>query len=463
MSVDPKPDWSKSQDVDWSRFNRSIPTWFTDAKLGIFIHWGAYSVPAFGEPIGELGTIDFKTWFKHNPYAEWYFNTIRIEGSPASAYHAEKFNNAPYDDFLDQWRAENFDAEKWAQLFSYAGAQYVVPTSKHHDGIALWDAPGTGNRNTVKRGPKKDLIGAIAAAVKKTGMHFGVYYSGGLDWGISDLPPQTTEEEVRTWRPNDPAYAMYAYQHFKDLIDKYEPEILFNDIEWPESGKREGSYSLIELFDYFYKKIPNGVVNDRWGDHRSGGQTVHSDYRTSEYKSSLDVEDSPAWENCRGIGYSFGYNAVETKEHYIEVPALLRHFIDIVSRGGNFLLNVGPTASGEIPEIQEKVLRGLGDWMKVNSEAIYGTRPIKGLTSSDTSWVRWTSKGNRIFAHIDAIGPVNLLDPNNLLALGEKQAGSAKILGAGKISIIKNGDVLTFEIPNSNVVGPTVIEFTKAT
>ena len=141
----------------------------------------------------------------------------------------------------------------------------------------------------------------------------------------------------------------------------------------------------------------------------------------------------------------------------------MRHFIDIVSRGGNFLLNVGPTASGEIPEIQEKVLRGLGDWMKVNSEAIYGTRPIKGLTSSDTSWVRWTSKGNRIFAHIDAIGPVNLLDPNNLLALGEKQAGSAKILGAGKISIIKNGDVLTFEIPNSNVFGPTVIEFTKAT
>jgi len=408
-----------------------------------------------------LGTIDFKTWFKHNPYAEWYFNTIRIEGSPASKYHTEKFNDAPYDEFLDQWQAENFDPDKWVQLFSHAGAQYVVPTSKHHDGIALWDAPGTGDRNTVKRGPKKDLIGAIAEAVKKSGMHFGVYYSGGLDWSISNLPPQTTEGEVRTWRPNDPAYAMYAYQHFKDLIDKYEPEILFNDIEWPESGKREGSYSLVELFEYFYKKIPHGVVNDRWGDHRSGGQSVHSDYRTSEYKASLGAEEFPAWENCRGIGYSFGYNAVETQEHYIEVPELLRHFVDIVSRGGNFLLNVGPTASGEIPEIQEKVLRGLGDWMKINSEAIYATRPAKEMPSSDTPWVRWTSKDNRLFAHIDAVGAINLKDPNNLITREKEISNSAKILGAGKIPVIIDGESLSLEIPKSNLVGPTVIEFIR--
>jgi hypothetical protein len=99
--------------------------------------------------------------------------------------------------------------------------------------------------------------------------------------------------------------------------------------------------------------------------------------------------------------------------------------------------------------------------MKINSDAIYATRPVKEMPSSETPWVRWTSKGNKIFAHIDEVGTVNLLDPNNLLALSEKQAGSAKILGAGEISIIKNGDVLTFKIPNSNVVGPTVIEFTR--
>lgn len=461
MSIDPKPDWSKSKPVDWSRFDRPIPAWFTDAKLGIFIHWGAYSVPAFGEPIGELGTIDFKTWFKHNPYAEWYFNTIRIEGSAAATYHAEKFNNAPYDDFLDQWKAENFDADKWAQLFLFAGAQYVVPTSKHHDGIALWDAPGTGSRNTVKRGPKKDLIGAIAAAVKKSGMHFGIYYSGGLDWSITNLPPLTIEDEIRVLRPNDPAYAMYAYQHFRDLIDKYEPEILFNDIEWPESGKREGSFSLVELFEYYYHKIPTGVVNDRWGNNRSVGQIVRSDYRTSEYKSGLESEDSSAWENCRGIGYSFGYNAVETEEHYLKVPELLRHFIDVVSRGGNFLLNVGPTASGEIPEIQEKVLRGLGNWMQVNSEGIYGTRPIKELASSDEPWVRWTSKGKKIFALIDEVGNIKLKDPKNLLMADKNSSLSAKILGAGEISAIKDGELITLEIPTSKIIGPTVVQFSK--
>ena len=340
MSMDPKPDWSKSQDVDWSRFNRPIPTWFTDAKLGIFIHWGAYSVPAFGEPIGELGTIDFKTWFKHNPYAEWYFNTIRIEGSPASTYHAEKFNNAPYDDFLDQWRAENFDAEKWAQLFSYAGAQYVVPTSKHHDGIALWDAPGTGNRNTVKRGPKKDLIGAIAAAVKKTGMHFGVYYSGGLDWEVTKTLPAISDNNQGVegmQRPVDAAYSMYAYKHVIDLIDRYKPDVLWNDIHWPDFSKREGEYSLAALFDYYYKEVPHGVVNDRWG------KETHFDYETSEYQFMADSENAPAWENCRGIGLSFGYNQVESEQHSLNTESALRHFLDIVSRGGNFLLNVGPT------------------------------------------------------------------------------------------------------------------------
>ena len=125
------------------------------------------------------------------------------------------------------------------------------------------------------------------------------------------------------------------------------------------------------------------------------------------------------------------------------------------------MLNVGPTASGEIPEIQEKVLRGLGDWMKINSEAIYATRPAKEMASSDTPWVRWTSKDNRLFAHIDAVGAVNLKDPNNLIAREKEISNSAKILGAGKIPIIKDGESLSLEIPKSNLVGPTVIEFIR--
>src|SRR4051794_23111683 len=150
--------------VVWDRFARPVPEWFTAAKLGIFVHWGAYSVPAWAEPTGEFGTMDGPTWFRHNPYAEWYASTIRLEGSPAREHHREVFGTAPYDAFLDDWHAEAFDPDDLVRLFARAGAKYVVPTSKHHDGIALWDAPGTATRNTVHRGPRRDLVQAFAEA-----------------------------------------------------------------------------------------------------------------------------------------------------------------------------------------------------------------------------------------------------------------------------------------------------------
>ena len=169
---------------DWAQLQRPLPTWFKNAPFGIFVHWGAYSVPAWAEPIGELGTVEDDTeWFTHNAYAEWYMNTINIDGSPAQKHHQEVFDGMPYDDLLDDWKAENFDPEDWAQLFKFAGADYVVPTTKHHDGIALWDAPGTVGRNVVERGPRRDLIGEIASAVKSNGLHFGALLT--YPWVIS--------------------------------------------------------------------------------------------------------------------------------------------------------------------------------------------------------------------------------------------------------------------------------------
>ncbi len=133
-----------------------VPAWWQDAKLGIFVHWGPFSVPAWAEPIGALGTIEKEHWFKHNPYAEWYYNTIRIDGSPAQQHQLETYGGAPYDDFIDKWTAEKFDADAVLALVASTGARYFVPTTKHHDGVTLWDAPGTGDRNTVRRGPKRD-------------------------------------------------------------------------------------------------------------------------------------------------------------------------------------------------------------------------------------------------------------------------------------------------------------------
>jgi len=436
----------------FKRFEREVPEWFLDAKLGFMVSWGAFSVPAWGEPIGELGTIDdWKHWFKHNPYAEWYYNTIRIEGSPAREFHKKNFNDCDYDDLLDMWKAEKFNPDEWAKLFAYAGAQYIVPLSKHHDGITLWDAPGTGTRNTVHRGPKRDLIGDIATAVRKAGIRFAVYYSGGLDWEVTKTLPaisDTNQGGEGMQRPVDAAYSMYAYEHVIDLIDRYKPDVLWNDIEWPDFAKRDGAYSLAALFDYYYKVVPHGVVNDRWG------KDTHSDYETSEYQYMSDSEGAAAWENCRGIGLSFGYNQVESEQHSLNTESALRHFLDIVSRGGNFLLNVGPTASGEIPDIQKKVLMGLGDWMAINSGAVYATRAIKEIPASDTPWVRWAKKGNSVFAYIDTEGSVEFSAPASLV--NDKKA---TIFGGASITATRNGDKVSMTIPTPKVPGPTVIEF----
>jgi alpha-L-fucosidase len=390
-------------EVDWASFERPTPPWFLDAKLGIFIHWGPYSVPAWAEPTGELGAVEERVWFRRNSYAEWYRNTIRFEDSPARRHHRATYGDAPYDDFLDAWSAERFDPAEWVALFARTGARYVIPTTKHHDGIALWDAPGTGSRNAVRRGPRRDLVRELADASRRQGLRFGAYYSGGLDWGVSDLPRIDTAAAVRAVRPNDAAYAAYAYTHVRDLIDRYRPDILWNDIEWPDAGKHDLSLGLAELLRHFYATVPEGLVNDRWG-------ATHRDFRTSEYQAHRESESSAAWEHCRGIGLSFGYNRVEDATHMLTGDQLVRHFADVVSRGGNLLLNVGPTAEGEIPAGQRAALEYLGRWVEGAASAIYGSRtlPADVGAASEAPWIRWTANDGRAWAIVDAAGPLVL-------------------------------------------------------
>lgn len=427
--------------MDWEKLTRKVPSWYSDAKFGIFIHWGAYSVPAWALPTGELGAVDEKIWFEKNPYAEWYFNTIRIENSPTFKYHQEKYDGAPYDNFLDAWTADKFDPDEWLDLFKRAGAKYVIPTSKHHDGITLWDAPGTGTRNTVHRGPKRDLVADISQATKKAGLHFGVYYSGGLDWSISDLPPLTSQWEVFNVRPNDAAYSMYAYLHCMDLIEKYSPEVLWNDIEWPDfskQGDENTPYSLAALFSNYYRAVPTGVIDDRWG-------VPHSDFITSEYQLKTELEGGGLFENCRGIGFSFGYNQVETEEHYMSVEQLLTHLVDIVSRGGNFLLNVGPDSSGQIPELQRQILEGTATWMESNSEAIHGSRPVEGLKSEGDSWVRFTRSDDYIYTFLKPGAGQEVGIPSDLI-----DDASGQLLGQGPITTSRQGDNVHFDLGAQN-------------
>lgn len=436
--------------MEWSQFNRTVPEWYVNAKFGIFIHWGAYSVPAWAQPTGELGDVEDSIWFTNNPYAEWYFNTARIEGSPTWKHHQEVYGGAPYDDFLDAWKAEKYDADDWADLFQRAGARYVIPTTKHHDGITLWDAPGTGTRNTVHRGPKRDLIDELAQATRKKGMRFGVYYSGGLDWHVTDLPPIQNMADVTGLRPNDAAYSMYAHAHCMDLIRRHKPDVLWNDIEWPDFSKigdENTPYSLANLFKSYYEAVPEGVVDDRWGD-------THYDFITSEYQMKTDLEGQGLFENCRGIGFSFGYNRVETEEHYMTPLQLITHLSDIVSRGGNFLLNVGPDASGEIPTIQRQILESLADWMAVNSSAIHDTSPVAEAQPSDDPWVRFTGSADHINAITTARGDVTMTVPSDIVA------DEATVLGSGPTTVTPNGSSVTVTV---NAPGdlPSVVQFRR--
>lgn len=398
----------KAEDAPrWAALNaRELPAWFDDVRLGIFVHWGPYSVAGWAEPIGELGAIpNDHTWFTHNPYAEWLHNTIRIDGSPAQAYFRTAFPGAQYDDLLDRWPTPTVDYDALLGAFKSAGAGYVVLTTKHHDGVTLWDAPGTGDRNTVSRGPRADLVGAYGRAARGAGLRFGTYYSGGLDWHVRPFPPHLSGHSVANDRPVDAEYAQYAAAHVRDLVQRYAPDILWNDIEWPDAGKNFGSYGLGSVFEEYYRAVPDGLVNDRW-------HVAHSDYMTSEYQMFRETEGARPWENCRGIGFSFGYNQNEEAES-MDAPAAIRHLIDVTTRGGHLLLGVGPKADGTLPHFQTRVLEGMAKWMQVAGSTIAGLQPVAGVAPVQLrgeGFLRLGTAHGRTYAFVDAVDPLPFVD-----------------------------------------------------
>jgi len=380
-----------------------VPEWYHNAKLGIFIHWGLYSVPAWAPLTGELGEVVAKegwaAWFAKNPYAEWYMNSIRIEGSPSHQYHVETYGeDFSYFDFVPLFNeaTQGWDPTSWAALFKKIGARYVVLTTKHHDGFLLWPSRHP-NPKIEGYFSRRDLVGELTEAVRAEGLRMGLYYSGGLDWTFNDTVIRDIGD-IPAAIPQGADYVEYATNHWLELIERYEPSILWNDIAYPAAA------DLKKLFAYYYNRVPDGLVNDRFtqrfefSDQAIGG-SIHFDFRTPEYASFGEITDFK-WEATRGIGYSFGYNRNEGPENYLSVQELVHSFVDIVSKNGNLLLNVGPMADGTIPEMQRERLLGLGRWLEVNGEAIFDTRPwvtAEGSTDEGTP-VRFTQKGDSLYA-----------------------------------------------------------------
>lgn len=409
-----------------------VPEWFHDAKLGIFIHWGLYSVPAWAPPSGELGEVaareGWAAWFRQNPYAEWYMNSLRIEGSPTQAYHFSTYGpDFTYFDFVSLFNEAiaAWDPDAWADLFASVGARYVVLTTKHHDGFLLWPSR---HPNPFREGyfAARDLVGELTEAVRRRGMKMGLYYSGGLDWTFNDKVIQDLAD-IPAAVPQDPTYVAYALSHWRELIDRYEPAVMWNDIAFPAAA------DLSELFAYYYNRVSEGVINDRFTQRFEFSEhgivpTVHYDFRTPEYTTFPDITEEK-WEATRGIGFSFGYNRNEGPEHYLSVEALIHMFVDIVSKNGNLLLNVGPTADGVIPELQRERLEGLGRWLAVNGEAIFGSRPWKIAegTTAEGLPVRFTCKADALYAIVLGGQPGQVL---HLERVRVAEGGSVQWLGA---------------------------------
>lgn len=387
LSQEYKPTW-KSLD------SRPIPEWFENAKFGIFIHWGVYSVPA---------------WRKLEPglyasYAEWYYARVMYnDKNGGKEFHIKNYGeDFEYRDFAPLFKAELFDANQWAELFKRSGAKYVVLTTKHHDGFCLWPtkSPYKKNWNSMDIGPKRDLVGELTSAVKSSGLRMGLYYSI-IEWE-SNKTHRTESgyfiptEIVNKYKIPEKEYVdKHMNPQLKELVNNYQPSLIFSDGgEWDGS---EDYWKTKEFLTWLYNEssVKNEVVvNDRFAKNMPGN---HGDYFSSEYKDTDAISASHPWEESRGIGGSYGFNRAESIDDYNSSGELVHELIDIVSRGGNLLLNVGPTADGRIPVIMQQRLLDIGEWLNINGEAIYETKSWSAANEAKQKDVFYTQKGHDLF------------------------------------------------------------------
>jgi alpha-L-fucosidase len=418
---------------------RPLPAWYDDAKLGIFVHWGVYSVPGWAPTTGELGRVDWQVWFRDNPYAEWYQNTLRIADSPTRRHHLATYGeDFAYHDFAAEFAraSAGFDPAAWAELFERAGARYVVLTTKHHDGYTLWPSAVAN-----PRAPRpdwrsaRDLVGDLLGAVRARGLRMGLYYSGGLDWTFDQRPVRALADLAST-APQTEEYGRYVRAHYDELIERYRPDVLWNDISYPRTG------GLADLLEGYWRAVPEGVVNDRF-------RAAHADFTTPEYRT-LDGIAPRKWETCRGLGFSFGWNRNEGNEQVLSERALVHLLADVVSKNGNLLLNLGPMADGTIPALQRERVLALGAWLRRYGEAIYGTRPWLrfGGEADDGTPVRFTRRpGDETIYAIVLLAEGKLPRWLRVDELANVAGTAARVVGGEALTVREHAAGLTIELP----------------
>jgi alpha-L-fucosidase len=456
-----RPDWESLQKYD-------APEWYRDAKFGIFIHWGAYSVPAFGN--------------------EWYPRMMYVKDSTEYKHHIETYgpqDKFGYKDFIPMFKAEHFDATTWAELFKKAGAKYVVPVAEHHDGFAMYDS-SVSDWTVAKLGPHRDTTGELAKAVRAAGLHFGLS-SHRVEHNFFLGPGRTISSDV-----NDPQYAMlygpahtwimnpggtplnndftYVSRAWTDdwlarsaeLVERYHPDVVYFDW-W--IGQPSIRANLTRFAAFYYNS------SLKYGDHV--GVINYKDYAMQDHSGVLDIERGQLgdlralpWQTDTSVSNkSWGY----IKDDTFKSPEFIVHqLIDIVSKNGNLLLNVGPRPDGTIPEEVQQVLLEVGAWLNTNGEAIYGTRPWKiygegptkvtAGTFHDTDTAKYTTEDFRFTTKGDVLYVIGLVWPRNgeavihsvAPAVGSEPVYSITLLGGeAKVECDQRADGLRVRLPGN--------------
>lgn len=420
---------AKVEDVNnkgkWNSTLKSIerhptPDWFEDAKFGMFIDWGLWSVAGWA-PKREDGKA---------MYPDWYEQRLDTD-STFVKYHEKNWGkDFKRDDFIPLFTARNYKPEKLAKIARKAGMRYIVPFCKHHGGFCLWPSSFT-QRDAGDMGPERDLIRPLVESCKKEGLKFGFYFS--LEEWEYPLIDDENNMIIRKWGGKTEPYSKelekktsgkiavnnfardYLVPQATEFIDRYDPDILWYDGDWSTPVKELQSY---EIAAYFYNNAEGRkevAVNDRLGlsfddpfyeslsgpakdKEKKWHRFVSGDFFTSEYHSHQDENKlRHSWEECRGISQSFGYNWQDTEENVISSEEFIEMFVDIVAHGGNLLLIVNLDEHGALPKIQEKRLRDIGKWLEVNGDGIYGTRPYSAISEGDI-WYTCSKDRQKVYA-----------------------------------------------------------------
>ncbi len=442
--------------ADWNSLGRyQIPEWFRDAKFGIFIHWGVYSVPAFGN--------------------EWYPRNMYEQGNAAFKHQIETYgpqSKFGYKDFIPMFRAEHFDPAAWVDLFARAGARYVVPVGEHCDGFPMYDS-GVTEWNAARMGPKRDVVGELGVAIRKRGLHFGIsshraehwwWYDGGMkfDSDVSDkryaglygpakpmaMPgdnesPEPDPNHLETWLPPDKAFLNDWMARSTEIVDKYHPDFLYFDW-W--IGQPAFQPYLKRFAAYYYNQA---------AQRKQGVVLTYKQNDFPENAAVLDIERGKldairrlAWQTDTSVSiHSWGY---VKNDEYRDAKSLIDELVDVVSKNGNLLLNVGPKSDGTIPEEAQRILLEMGTWLKTNGEAIYGTRPWllygEGPTKVASSALNtdrqvYTPQDIRFTTHGDTLYAI---------ALGWPESGKLRVHSLWAGTPYLRGPVCTIQLLGTN-------------